>query len=129
MGHQGVRIDKWLWAIRAYKTRSQATDACRSGKVRIEGIAAKPSRELKLNDIIIIQHKLITRTLQVTGLIDKRVSAKLAVDHITDLTPAEEYEKLRIKKETNHEFRQSGLGRPTKKERRVIEKLKKHKHF
>ena len=125
----GVRIDKWLWAIRAYKTRSQATEACRSGKVRIDSQVVKPSRELKLNMVVTVHQGLLTRTLQVTGLIEKRVSAKLAAEYVTDLTPEEEYEKLRVKKEMNHEFRQSGLGRPTKKERRIIEKLKRHKHF
>jgi ribosome-associated heat shock protein Hsp15 len=125
----GVRIDKWLWAVRAFKTRSQATDACRSGKVRISGQVVKPSREVKLEEIITLQHKLYTRTVQVTGLIEKRASAKLAADHMKDLTPEEEYEQLRIKLKTNSEFRQRGLGRPTKKERRVIEKLKNHKHL
>ncbi len=125
----GVRIDKWLWAVRIFKTRSQATSACRSGKVRIDDQAVKPSREVKPGDVIMIRLGLLTKTIQVIGLIQKRVSAKLAIEHVSDLTPSEEYEKLKMQREINHEFRQRGLGRPTKKQRRLIEKLKKTKNF
>jgi ribosome-associated heat shock protein Hsp15 len=124
---EGLRIDKWLWAVRIFKTRNQASEACRSGRVRIDEIAVKPSRELKINDVIEIRLGLITKTVKVTGLIHNRVAAKLVNDHLEDLTSVEEYDKLKIQHELNHEFRPRGQGRPTKKERRLIEKLKKSK--
>ena len=124
---EGIRIDKWLWSVRAFKTRSQATDACKSGKVKIDDSNVKPSREVKLNEEINIQVNHITRTLRVIGLLDKRVAAKLVPDYMEDLTPAEEYDKEKIKREINYEYRDRGLGRPTKKERRLIDRLKKSK--
>lgn len=124
-----VRIDKWLWSVRLFKTRSQATEACRSGKVRVGGDPVKPSREVHEGNTIEVSVAGITRTVKVTGLIGNRVSASLAVQHYEDLTPREEYDKLKIKKEQDHEFRPRGLGRPTKKERRLIDQLKKKKHF
>lgn len=115
---QTVRIDKWLWAVRLYKTRSQATDACRSGKVRIDDVVVKPSRELKLNQIISIHAGPITRTVQVKGMIEKRVGAKLVPDNMIDLTPEEEYKKLELIRDNPLAQRK---GRPTKKERRDID--------
>jgi ribosome-associated heat shock protein Hsp15 len=124
---EGLRIDKWLWAVRIFKTRNQASEACRSGRVKIEEISVKPSRELKLNDVIEIRIGIITKTVKVTGLIHNRVAAKFVNDHLTDLTSAEEYEKQKMQHEINYEFRPRGQGRPTKKERRLIVKLKKSK--
>ncbi|MBE9481395.1 MAG: RNA-binding S4 domain-containing protein [Bacteroidetes bacterium] len=123
----GLRIDKWLWAVRIFKTRNQAADACKAGKVKIDGSNVKPSREIKINDIITVQIGALTKTIKVTGIIKNRVSAKLAVDYVEDLTPEEEYEKLKLMKEVNFEKRDRGFGRPTKKERRIITKLKKFK--
>ena len=124
---EGLRIDKWLWAVRIFKTRNQASEACRSGKVKIEDIIVKPSRELKINDIIEVRLGIITKTIKVTGLIHNRVAAKFVTDHLFDLTPAKEYEKQKIQHQINYEFRPRGQGRPTKKERRLIEKIKKSK--
>jgi ribosome-associated heat shock protein Hsp15 len=124
---EGIRIDKWLWSVRAFKTRSQATTACKSGKVKIEDSQVKPSREVKTDEIISVQINHITRTLKVIALLDKRVGAKLVPDYMEDLTPAEEYNKEKIKREINYEYRDRGLGRPTKKERRLIDRLKKSK--
>lgn len=124
---EGIRVDKWLWAVRAFKTRSQATDACKSGKVKIDDITVKPSREIKLNEEIVVQINHISRTLKVIGLLNNRVGAKLVVDYLEDLTPPEEYEKEKLKREINYEYRDRGLGRPTKKERRLIDRLKKSK--
>lgn len=124
---EGIRVDKWLWAVRAFKTRSQATDACKSGKVKIDDITVKPSREIKLNEEIVVQINHISRTLKVIGLLNNRVGAKLVVDYLEDLTPPEEYEKEKLKREINYEYRDHGLGRPTKKERRLIDRLKKSK--
>ena len=123
---EGVRIDKWLWAVRIYKTRSQSTTACRSGKVKINGTPVKPSHEVKTGEVITVNLSPLHKTLKVTGLIGNRVSAKLAVNYIEDLTPKEEYDKLKMNKEVNFEYRQRGIGRPTKRERREIEILKKY---
>ncbi|HOI86435.1 MAG TPA: RNA-binding S4 domain-containing protein [Lentimicrobium sp.] len=120
-----LRIDKWLWAVRIYKTRTMAGDACRAGKVKIDGIAVKPSRILKTGDIILVSLGPLTRTLKVTSLIHNRVSAKLVPESLEDLTPAEEYERIKFMQELNAEHRDRGTGRPTKKERRLIDKLKR----
>jgi len=122
-----IRIDKWLWAVRVFKTRTMAADACKAGKVKIAGQSVKPSREVKLDDIISIQLGAFIKTVQVIGIIKNRVSAKLAVDHVKDLTPAEEYERLKMMHELNYENRERGAGRPTKKERRNIVQLKRYK--
>src|SRR4051794_32617451 len=90
---QSVRIDKWLWAVRLYKTRSLAMAACRNGQVRIGGQPVKPAREVKLNDIIEAKTGDITRTVKVIALLERRVSAQVAKEHAEDLTPASEYEK------------------------------------
>jgi len=124
---EGVRIDKWLWTVRIFKTRSQASDACKSGKISIYNVRAKPSRELKIDDVIEIYSPLIIRTVKVKGFPGNRVSAKLVETFLDDLTPEEETIKLKMKKEINFEIRPRGLGRPTKKERRTIEKLKRSK--
>jgi ribosome-associated heat shock protein Hsp15 len=124
---EGVRIDKWLWSVRLYKTRSIATDACRTGKVMMNDVPVKPSRELQVNDVIVVRSGVIKRTLQVRELLSNRVSAKLVENYMIDLTPPEELDKLKFAHEMNHEYRQRGIGRPTKKERRLIEKLKKSK--
>jgi ribosome-associated heat shock protein Hsp15 len=124
---QGLRIDKWLWAVRVYKTRSMATDACRNGRVKVGGQAVKPSHEVKIEEVVIINLHAITRTVRVKELLQNRVSAALVPNYLEDLTPQEEYDKLKVKHDMKHEFRPRGTGRPTKKERRLIEKLKKMK--
>lgn len=124
---EGLRIDKWLWAVRLFKTRSLASEACKSGKVSIGNIKVKPSREVKFEDVIVIHSTPMIRTVKVKGLTENRVSAKLVENYLEDLTPEEEYLKLKLKKEINYELRPRGLGRPTKKERRLIERLKKAK--
>lgn len=122
---QDFRIDKWLWAVRIFKTRNQATIACRTGKVRINEHTVKPSHTVRLNDIINILVPPFTKTVKVLGLLEKRVSSRLVEDYLIDLTPKEEYQKVRLRKETNFEYREKGLGRPTKRHRREIEALKK----
>lgn len=122
-----TRIDKWLWAIRIYKTRTLATDACKAGKIKINGQAVKPSRELKLLEVITISQSPLTKTVRVKTLIHNRVSAKLVPENAEDLTPAAEYEKLKLMQEVNGERRDRGIGRPTKKQRRLIDLLKDDK--
>lgn len=120
-----VRIDKWLWAVRAFKTRSMASDACRSGKVKINGQAVKPSRDVAVDDVIIVvKNPQFTRTLKVTQILANRVSAKLVPQYTEELTPKEEYDKLKKYNELNWERRDRGIGRPTKRERRDIDRLK-----
>ncbi len=122
-----VRIDKWLWAVRLFKTRTQASDACRGGKVKIAEQNVKPSREIKEGEEIEVQLKAFRKKVRVKQLLKNRVAAKLVNDYLEDLTPAEEYEKLEMMKQLNYERRERGKGRPTKKERRTIIKLKSNK--
>lgn len=124
MINEPVRIDKWLWAVRVFKTRSQSAEACRAGKVKIDGITAKPARDVKAGDIIEVSMPLIKRIIQVKEPISNRVGAKLVAQFAIDLTPAAEYEKLSAIKETKFERRDRGTGRPTKKQRRLIDFLK-----
>ena len=121
---KGVRIDKWLWAVRVFKTRSLASEPRRSGKIRILDQVVKPSRDLKPGEIIMLSVPPVIRTLKVVALTGNRVSAKLVPGFMTDLTPESEYEKLKRAKEADFESRPRGLGRPTKRERREIEFLK-----
>lgn len=125
-----VRIDKWLWAVRVFKTRSQATDACRSGKVTIGGQLVKPSREVKIDDeVAVVIHPQFTRSLRVIELLNTRVGAKLVENYAEDITPQEEYDRLQKTRELNYERRDPGVGRPTKKQRRDIDKLKGNGFF
>ncbi len=122
-----IRIDKWLWAVRLFKTRTQASDACKGGKIKIAGQNAKPSREIKKGDEIEVQLAAIRKKVRVKELLKNRVAAKLVDDYLEDLTSPEEYEKLEMMKQLNYERRERGKGRPTKKERRTITKLKDNK--
>lgn len=122
---EDVRIDKWLWAVRVFKTRSLATEACRLGKVKIDGQVVKPSRDVKTGEtIIIIINPHFTRTMKVLEKLTNRVAAKLVPQFAEDLTPPEEYEKLKRLNEHAFVVRDRGIGRPTKKERRIIDKLR-----
>ncbi|PLX13065.1 MAG: RNA-binding protein, partial [Marinilabiliales bacterium] len=114
----------WLWAVRIYKTRTQAGEACKGGKVKIQGVNVKPSREIKEGDIIEVQQKLVKKTIKVVQLVKNRVGPKLVDDLLEDLTPAEEYERYDMIRLLNHEKRNRGEGRPTKRERREIDRLK-----
>jgi len=118
-----VRLDKWLWAVRLFKTRAQATEACRKSKVRINDSTAKPSSKVRIGDRVETRLREITRTYRVIELTEKRVGASCLPDLIEDETPEEEKEKAK-------EFRQNarlqapkGAGRPTKKNRRDLEKF------
>ncbi|MCF8338638.1 MAG: RNA-binding S4 domain-containing protein [Bacteroidales bacterium] len=120
-----VRIDKWLWAIRMYKTRSKSSSMCKKGKVDINDHEAKASSVVRVGDEVSVRIKTMTKTLRVTGLLDKRVSASVAAENYEDLTPQKEYDKLEKLREVNAEYREKGKGRPTKKERREIDWLKR----
>jgi ribosome-associated heat shock protein Hsp15 len=122
MGEQ-TRIDKWLWEVRLFKTRTLASEACRTGKVTINDQPVKASREPKIDDLILIRSGGITRTLKLLAFPKSRVSAKLVPDYMSDLTPEAEYQKLKDAREFNFVYRDRGVGRPTKKERRDINKI------
>lgn len=118
-----VRIDKYLWAIRAYKTRSDATEACNGNKVKVEGQNAKPSKMIKIGDLVEVRKGAVTLTYKVRGLLEKRVGASLVADYAQNLTPQSELDKLNAPVESFFVHRDRGTGRPTKKERRDIDRL------
>ena len=118
-----VRIDKYLWSIRVFKTRSEATDACKGGKIRVNGADTKPSKMVKVGDTIVARKGAVTYTYKVLELIDTRQGAKLVPNYAENLTPPEELAKLRAPIETFFLKRDRGAGRPTKKDRRQMEAL------
>jgi ribosome-associated heat shock protein Hsp15 len=117
------RIDKYLWAIRVFKTRSEATEACKGGKVKVAGIPAKPSRAVQAGEVIQVRKGLVTYTYKVLRPLENRVGAKLVPDYAENLTPEEELEKLKAPVESFFVTRDRGAGRPTKKDRRAMEQL------
>ncbi|GHS88764.1 heat-shock protein Hsp15 [Bacteroidia bacterium] len=120
------RIDKYLWTIRQYKTRTQASDACRGGKVKLNGIAVKPSRDIKIGDILELSHPGINKRIKILDIAPSRMGAQKVPLFMEDLTPPEELEQWKQIRQTNYEYRDRGVGRPTKKDRRDIEELKKY---
>jgi ribosome-associated heat shock protein Hsp15 len=119
-----IRIDKFLWSVRLYKTRSIASDECRKGRILINSIQVKPSRVVQKNEIILVKKPPVVYSFRIIEPIENRVSAKLVTQFIEDLTSEEEKAKLDFKQSAGTAFRDKGTGRPTKKERRVIDKLK-----
>lgn len=117
------RIDKYLWAIRAFKTRSDATDACKGGRVKVGGANAKPAREVKAGETIQVRKGAVTFTYKVLQPLERRVGASLVPQYALNLTPPEELEKLRAPVESFFITRDRGAGRPTKKDRREIEEI------
>ena len=118
-----VRIDKWLWAVRLYKTRTLATEECRKGRITIDGVAVKPSRIPKIGDIIKVRKNPVTYSYKIIGIIGKRVGAKLVQEFAIDITPPEELKNLEIKQQMGSMERDRGSGRPTKKDRRDLDRL------
>jgi ribosome-associated heat shock protein Hsp15 len=117
----GVRIDKWLFAVRIFKTRTLATDECNKGRIVIGGINVKPSREVKIGDIIEIRKPPVTYKFKVLQLAEKRMAAKLVPEFAEDQTPKEQFEVLELQRLTQWSGREKGTGRPTKKDRRDME--------
>lgn len=117
------RIDKYLWAIRVFKTRSEAADACKGGKVRINGESAKPAKELRIGDVIAVRKGAVLYTYKVLAFLENRVGAALVKDYAENLTPQEELDKLKAPVETFFVKRDRGMGRPTKKDRRALDGL------
>ena len=118
-----IRLDKYLWAVRVFKTRSDAADAIRNNKVTVNGSAAKPSREVKVGDVIAVRKMQVTYSYRVLDLVSSRQPAKNVPLYCLNITPQEELDKLSIPRETIFVFRDRGTGRPTKKERRELDSL------
>ena len=121
MVYQEGRIDKWLWAARIYKTRTLAADACKNGRITINGAQTKPSRTVKAGDKVGVKKPPITYTFLVKQPIEKRVGAKLLPDILENITTPEQYELLEMSRISGFVDRARGTGRPTKKDRRAID--------
>ena len=118
-----VRLDKWLWAVRIFKTRSDAADACRTNKVLVNGSYVKPSREVRVGDTVTVKKMPVVYTYRVVALVSSRQPAKEVPHYAENLTPQEELDKLFVPKLTIFVQRDRGTGRPTKRERREIDSL------
>lgn len=117
---QEERVDKWLWTTRIFKTRSIATDACKKGRIAVDGVTVKPSRTVKIGDKISVRKPPVTYTFEVIGLTEARVGAKLVPNFLKNLTTRDQYELLDMVRISGFVNRQKGLGRPTKKEGREL---------
>ena len=118
-----VRIDKWMWAVRIFKTRTVASDACKKGRVLIDNVSVKPSRMIRVGDVVQVRKPPVTFSFKVLGLSDKRMGAKLVPQFMENVTPPEQYEILELNKISGFVDRQRGTGRPTKKERRDLDQF------
>jgi ribosome-associated heat shock protein Hsp15 len=119
----GIRIDKWLWTLRLFKTRSQATDACNRGHILMEGLPVKPSRHIKTGDVVKVKRSPIYRSYQVLGFPGSRVGAAELPKFLLETTPPEELKLLEVQKDMQWVTRDRGAGRPTKKERRDLDEF------
>ncbi len=120
---EGVRIDKWLWSVRLFKTRSDAAEACKSNRVLIDGKPIKPSREVRVGEVVSIRKMPVVYSFRILELVANRQPAKNIPRYIEDITPQEELLKLEMARAGAFAVRDRGMGRPTKKERRDIEEL------
>lgn len=118
-----LRIDKWLWAVRIFKTRTDATDACRNNRVTLNGAPAKPSKEVKEGDILTVRKQAVTYTIRVIGLIGNRQPARNVPSYAENITPQEELDRWKLSSAMTFAQRDRGAGRPTKKERREIDDM------
>ena len=118
-----VRVDKFLWAMRIYKTRSIATDACKCGRIKMNGVEVKPSRSFHVGDVFTVRKGPITYTYRILQLWGNRVGAKLVPEYLQDITPKEQLELLELARYAAQSGRDRGTGRPTKKDRRDIEQF------
>jgi ribosome-associated heat shock protein Hsp15 len=120
---QDCRLDKWLWSVRVFKTRAEATAACRRNHVQINNLDAKPGRDVHVGETLQVKVGLVLRTLKVVGLPRSRVGAKQLPEFVQDLTPQLEYDKARQASLEHMLARERGMGRPTKKDRRDLGRL------
>jgi ribosome-associated heat shock protein Hsp15 len=122
---QKVRMDKWLWSVRIFKSRTIASDACKMNKVRLNGHPAKPSDDVRVGDVLQVKKEGFNLVFKVVQLIEKRVSAVLAEPCYQNITPEEELNKFKTwNLHATVEVREKGSGRPTKKERRALDEFK-----
>ena len=119
-----TRIDKWLWAVRIFKTRAQATEACAGGKVKIDSAAVKASRKIKPGETLLVRKGVIKYMYKVLKIAEKRMGAKLIIDFVEDLTSDDERAKLKSSQKQPLQTRKKRQGRPTKKERRIMDVLR-----
>jgi ribosome-associated heat shock protein Hsp15 len=122
MPDQEVRMDKFLWAVRIYKTRTLAAEACSKGQVVIDNIPVKPSRHVKSGEIIFIRKSPILHSYKVLEILHSRLPAEKVKNFIVEITPEEEFNKIEMLKLQQNAFRDRGTGRPTKRDRREIDK-------
>lgn len=118
-----IRVDKYLWAMRIYKTRSIATDACKCGRVKMNGVEIKPSRAFHVGDVFTVRKGPITYTYRILQLASNRLGAKMVPEYLQDITPKEQLELLELARYAAQSGRDRGTGRPTKKDRRDIEQF------
>ncbi len=118
-----VRIDKWLWAVRIFKTRTIATDACKKGRVMLGNVPAKPARMIKVGDIVQVRKPPVTYSFRVLALTENRLGAKLVPDYMENITPKSELDMLEVVKISGFIDRRKGLGRPTKREGRELNRF------
>lgn len=123
MAKEEVRIDKWMWATRIFKTRTIAVEACKKGRISIQNTPVKASRNIKLGDIIQVRKPPITYSFQVVGLTDRRVGAKLVPEYLKDVTPKEQLDLLEASHLSGFIDRAKGTGRPTKRDRREMDRF------
>lgn len=116
-----ARLDKWLWAARIYKTRSLAAEACKLGRIGLNGAPAKASRMVKVGDEVSVRKAPVTYTYRVLQTVESRVGAKLVPEVLENITPPEQYELLEMNRISGFIDRAKGTGRPTKKDRRVLD--------
>jgi ribosome-associated heat shock protein Hsp15 len=124
-----ARLDKWLWASRIYKTRTMAADACKNGRIAINGQQAKPSRLVKAGDEVSVKKSPVTYKFRVLQPIEKRVGAKLIPEILENITPPDQYELLEMNRISGFIDRARGTGRPTKKDRRSLEEFVTPEYF
>ncbi len=117
------RIDKWLWSVRIFKTRSIASEYCKKGRVLMNDISVKPAKEIRIGDVIVVRKPPISYTFRVKGIPNNRIGAKLTVEYLENITSKEELEKLDPNLMAFYGSRDRGTGRPTKKERRSIDEI------
>ena len=120
---ESVRIDKWLWAVRVFKTRTIASEACKKGRVLIGNTNVKPSRIIRIGEVVQVKKVPVTYSFKVLDLAQKRMGAKLVPEFMENVTPPEEYEVLELNRLSGFVDRQRGTGRPTKKDRRDLEQF------
>ena len=118
-----VRVDKWLWAVRVFKTRTVATDACKKGRVMIDGVAVKPSRTVKPGDVVQVRKPPVTYSFKVLAVTQHRLGAKLVPDYMENVTPRSQLDLLDVVKISGFIDRRKGLGRPTKREGRELQEF------